>query len=75
MKINLEKKNSILGINTNQEMVSRLALVLDCIESFWPLSYLGLPLGGNPKSIGFWDLVVEKFSRRLDGWKKALSEK
>ena len=29
LKINLEK-GSIVGINTNQEMVSRLALVLDC---------------------------------------------
>ena len=40
--------------------------------SEWPLSYLGLPLGGNPKTIGFWDhLVVERISRRLNGWKKA----
>ncbi|RVW17381.1 LINE-1 retrotransposable element ORF2 protein [Vitis vinifera] len=39
--------------------------------SEWPLSYLGLPLGGNPKTIGFWDPVVERISRRLDGWKKA----
>ncbi|RVW34016.1 putative ribonuclease H protein [Vitis vinifera] len=30
-----------------------------------------LPLGGNPKTIGFWDPVVERISRRLDGWKKA----
>ena len=29
LKINL-KKSSIVGINTNQEMVSRLASVLDC---------------------------------------------
>ena len=31
------------------------------------MSYLGLPLGGNPKTIGFWDPVVERISRRL-GW-------
>ncbi|RVW31049.1 hypothetical protein CK203_093528 [Vitis vinifera] len=35
--------------------------------SEWLLSYLGLPLGGNPKTIGFWDPVVERISRRLDG--------
>ncbi|RVW29636.1 hypothetical protein CK203_100953 [Vitis vinifera] len=40
------------------------------LVSEWPLSYLGLPLGGNPKTIGFWDPVVERISRRLDGWKK-----
>ena len=70
LKINLEK-SSIVGINTNQEMVSRLASILDCQETKWPLSYLDLPLGGNPNSIGFWDPVVEKVARRLDGWKKA----
>ncbi|RVW67200.1 hypothetical protein CK203_065147 [Vitis vinifera] len=31
--------------------------------SKWPLSYLGLPLGGNPKTIGFWDPVIEKMQR------------
>ncbi|RVW87592.1 putative ribonuclease H protein [Vitis vinifera] len=31
---------------------------------------LSLPLGGNPKTIGFWDPVIERISRRLDGWKK-----
>ncbi|RVW38928.1 hypothetical protein CK203_073584 [Vitis vinifera] len=30
-----------------------------------------LPLGGNPKACGFWDPVIERISRRLDGWKKA----
>ena len=70
LKINLEK-SSIVSINTNQEMVSQLASILDCQETEWPLSYMGLPLGGNPNSIGFWDLVVEKVARRLDGFKKA----
>ena len=70
LKINLEK-SFIVGINTNQKMVSQLASILDCQETEWPLSYMGLPLGGNPNSIGFWDLVVEKVARRLDGWKKA----
>ena len=35
------------------------------------MPYLSLPLGRNLKTIGFWDLVVERISRRLDGWKKA----
>ena len=69
LKINLEK-SSILGINTSKEMVSRLASIMDCQETDWPLSYLGLPLGGNPNTKSFWDPVVVKVARRLDGWKK-----
>ncbi|RVW41858.1 putative ribonuclease H protein [Vitis vinifera] len=71
LKINLEK-STISGINTRQEMLSSLALVLECRVSEWPLSYLGLPLGGNPKTIGFWDPVVERILRRLDGWKRPI---
>ena len=52
LKVNLEK-SFLLGINTNQEMVSRLALVLNRREAEWSLSYLGLPLGGNSKSNAF----------------------
>ena len=32
--------------------------------------YLGLPLGGNPRSRNFWDLVISKVAKRLDSWKK-----
>ncbi|RVW50795.1 hypothetical protein CK203_076874 [Vitis vinifera] len=31
----------------------------------------GLPLRGNSKTIDFWDPVVERILRRLDGWKNA----
>ncbi|RVW50737.1 Transposon TX1 uncharacterized 149 kDa protein [Vitis vinifera] len=48
-----------------------LAEMLDCKASGWPILYLGLPLGGNPKTSGFWDPVIERISRRLDGWQKA----
>ena len=70
LKINLEK-NTISGINTRQELLSSLTSIFYCKVSGWPLSFLGLPLGGNPKTIGFWDPVVERISKRLDGWKKA----
>ena len=44
--------------------------MLDCKASDWPILYLGLPLGGNPKACGFWDPVIERISQRLDGWQK-----
>ena len=45
--------------------------MLDCKASDWPILYLGLPLGGNPTACGFWNPVIERISRRLDGWQKA----
>ena len=44
--------------------------MLDCKAFGWPILYLGLPMGGNFKACGFWDLVIERISRRLDGWQK-----
>ncbi|RVW33074.1 putative ribonuclease H protein [Vitis vinifera] len=70
LKVNLDKSN-IYGINLEQNHLSRLAEMLDCKASGWPILYLGLPLGGNPKTSGFWDPVIERISRRLDGWQKA----
>ncbi|RVX23043.1 LINE-1 retrotransposable element ORF2 protein [Vitis vinifera] len=70
LKVNLDKSN-IYGINIEQNHLSRLAEMLDCKASGWPILYLGLPLGGNPKTSGFWDPVIERISRRLDGWQKA----
>ncbi|RVW83230.1 hypothetical protein CK203_039628 [Vitis vinifera] len=71
LKVNLNK-SSIYGINLDQAHLSRLAEMLDCKASGWPILYLGLPLGGNPKACGFWDPVVERISSRLDGWQKDL---
>ncbi|KAJ9691733.1 hypothetical protein PVL29_013809 [Vitis rotundifolia] len=70
LKVNLDK-SSIFGINLGQNHLHRLAELLDCKASGWPILYLDLPLGGNPKSGGFWDPVIERISSRLDGWKKA----
>ncbi|RVW81340.1 putative mitochondrial protein [Vitis vinifera] len=52
LKVNLDKSN-IYGINLEQNHLSRLAELLDCKASGWPILYLGLPLGGNPKACGF----------------------
>ena len=70
LKVNLDKSN-IYGINLDQAHLSSLAETLDCKASAWPILYLGLPLGENPKVCGFWDLVIERISSRLDGWQKA----
>ena len=41
----------------------------------WPITYLGLQLRGNPRSRAFWDPIINKVTKRLDGWKKAFLSK
>ncbi|RVX21695.1 Transposon TX1 uncharacterized 149 kDa protein [Vitis vinifera] len=69
LKVNLDKSN-IYGINLEQNHLSRLAELLDCKASGWPIHYLGPLLGGNPKACGFWDPVIERILKRLDGWQR-----
>ena len=70
LKVNIDK-SSIYDINLDQVHLSRLAEMLDCKASGWPILYLVLPLGGNLKVCGFWDPVIERISSRLDGWQNA----
>ena len=34
-----------------------------------------MPLGGNPCSRTFWELVISKVAKRLDGWKRTFLSK
>ncbi|KAL5550775.1 hypothetical protein UlMin_000951 [Ulmus minor] len=88
-KSNIKKVNTILKffsmcsglkINMNksslaEEDVQALASEVECKNGSWPMKYLGLPLGGNPNSADFWNPVIEKVGKRLDGWKKAFLSK
>ena len=52
-----------------------LADSVGCEMGTWPTKYLGMPLGGNPCSGTFWDPVLSKVAKRLDGWKRAFLSK
>ena len=66
LKVNLDKRN-LFGINLDQNHLSKLVKLLDCKASDWAILYLGLLLGRNPKACGFWDPMIERILRRLDG--------
>ena len=66
LKINFGK-STILGINLEEADVTYLAEIVQCSVGNWPIKYLGLPLGGNPTRKTFWEPVVTKVPKRLDG--------
>ncbi|KAA0045138.1 LINE-1 retrotransposable element ORF2 protein [Cucumis melo var. makuwa] len=70
LKINL-LKSALVPVNVSVNRAKECA-------SFWgischslPLSYLGVPLGGNPKSNLFWRNVEDKIQKKLNNWKYA----
>ena len=52
-------------------MVVHLADLVECSIGVWPVKYLGLSLEDNPTKKTFWEPVVTKVAKRLDGWKCA----
>jgi len=72
LKVNLAK--SVL-IPIGEVLDHHLAQFFGCRVDFLPSSYLDLPFGASYKCKIMWDLVVEKFQRRLVGWKSKLLSK
>ncbi|XP_010255174.1 PREDICTED: uncharacterized protein LOC104595909 [Nelumbo nucifera] len=67
--MNLDK-SSLAGVNLEERELREYADVLRCAISDWPMAYLGLPLGDNPKKVSFWNPIVERFGKRLASLRK-----
>ena len=74
LKINMAK-STLLGMGVDDQVTTSRAERVGCGVGLWPISYLGMPLGGNPCSRTFWEPVIGKVAKRLDGWKKAFLSK
>lgn len=70
LRINLGK-SGLASINIQENYLGELAGIADCAVSSWPITYLGIPLRGNPQLESFWDPVIQRISRKLDTWKGA----
>lgn len=73
LSINLATSEMVrLGLaTTSEDLVSALDCRLLCLL----IKYLGLPLGANLKEARMWELVMERFEKRLASWKRALLSK
>lgn len=60
LKINFHK-SMVCGIGVEEGLTKEFAKKLNCLSQKSPLTYLGLPLGANPRSNSTWKPVVEKY--------------
>ncbi|XP_028111966.1 uncharacterized protein LOC114310213 [Camellia sinensis] len=68
LKINFHK-SIVCGIGVEEGLVKEFATKLNCLSQRLPFTYLGLPLGANPRRSSAWQPVVEKFKKKLASWK------
>ncbi|KAL4384774.1 hypothetical protein GQ457_15G024410 [Hibiscus cannabinus] len=71
LKLNLHK-SKLFGVNVDDLKIESCAALLHCKSEKFSCQYLGLPLGATRNSVQLWSSIVEKFRRKLTGWKSRL---
>jgi len=69
LKINFAK--SCFGaFGVSEEWVKNAADTLNCRLLSLPFSYLGIPIGANPRRSETWETIIVKCEKRLNKWKQ-----
>ena len=71
LKINFHK-SEILGINISNNWLNVAAANLFCRVGSFPITYLGLPIGGIVSRLKLWDPLIERMNSKLATWKEKL---
>lgn len=64
------EKSVICGINIDEGRVHSIANLLNCKVESLPIMYLGLPSGGYPRKVSFWQPIIDKVQDKLDKWRR-----
>jgi hypothetical protein len=67
LKVNFWK-SCLIGVNVPNVFMENACDFLNCKRGAVPFSYLGLPVGANPRRASTWDPVVERLRKRLRSW-------
>ncbi|GAU50935.1 hypothetical protein TSUD_411320 [Trifolium subterraneum] len=62
-------KSMLIGVNVDESWLAESATVLGCSVGRVPFMYFGLPIGGDPSRVSFWEPVVNRIQSRLTIWK------
>ncbi|XP_071699110.1 uncharacterized protein [Rutidosis leptorrhynchoides] len=68
LRVNFQK-STIYGVGVTRDEVNGIAERFQCQKGDLPFEYLGLPIGSNMKRSNEWKPVIEKFHKKLSGWK------
>jgi hypothetical protein len=68
IKVNFAKSR-LMGVNIEDSFMSIAAKFLNCKLGKLPFTYLGLPVGANPRREATWEPMIEVLNKRLNSWK------
>ncbi|CAJ2673682.1 unnamed protein product [Trifolium pratense] len=68
LRVNFHK-SMLVGVNIPDSWLGEAASALCCKVGKIPFLYLGLPIGGDPRRLCFWEPVLDRLKNRLSGWR------
>ncbi|CAJ2644534.1 unnamed protein product [Trifolium pratense] len=68
LRVNFHK-SMLVGVNIPDSWLGEAASALCCRVGKIPFLYLGLPIGGDPRRLCFWEPVLDRLKNRLSGWR------
>ncbi|CAJ2656620.1 unnamed protein product [Trifolium pratense] len=68
LRVNFHK-SMLVGVNIPDSWLGEAASALCCKVGKIPFLYLGLPIGGDSRRLGFWEPVLARLKNRLSGWR------
>ena len=68
LKVNFHK-SALVGINIENHWIDSTAFKLWCNSTSFLVTYLGLPIGINPRKKKVWEPVLSKIKGKLVSWK------
>ena len=71
LKINFHK-SEILGVHVAESTLRDWAQILRCKVGRFPMTYLGLPLGGSTSRVACWEPLLTRMNNKLAAWKSKL---
>jgi hypothetical protein len=61
-------KSCIVGVNLSNDFLGMASNFLNCRIGCTPFKYLGLTVGGNPRSVTTWEPMLNTIRSRLGSW-------
>ncbi|GAU51294.1 hypothetical protein TSUD_240270 [Trifolium subterraneum] len=68
LKVNFWK-SCLMGVNVSSHFMTMACNFLNCKQGAVPFTYLGLPVGANPRRASTWEPLVDQLRRRLRSWR------
>lgn len=67
-KVNFNK-SMLVGVNIADSWLGEATTILGCQVGKVHFFYFGLPIGGEPRHLKFYEVVLKRIKSRLSGWK------